>query len=138
MFAWEINLTQRWTQSGFFKKKSEHFFWFSKNDRGSLHPSPLSCTPWVWMNKDQYLNIPKYCWKCLHNAMCQGFEYACSSYMFNRVFKKPWVWNVSEFWIWHGCICKCYTKIWICLNLAQYTSVMPEYVAICLNILQYA
>ena len=39
---------------------------------------------------------------------------------------------------WHGCICKGYAEFWICLNMAQYVSIIHEYASICLNVPQYA
>ena len=40
--------------------------------------------------------------------------------------------------IWHGCICKGYAEFCICLIIASYASIMPEYASICLNVPQYA
>ena len=41
--------------------------------------------------------------------------------------------NLPGFWIRHSCICKGYAEFWICLNMAQYASVMPEYALMFLN-----
>ena len=38
---------------------------------------------------------------------------------------------------WHGCICKGYIDLWICLNVAQCALIMAEYTSICLNVPQY-
>ena len=118
--------------------KSEHFVLYSKKSRGG---SPLVAHMWVWINKHQYpwisLNILENAWMLW---LCQDSEYAWSSYMFNRVLKclfMPQVLNVSEFQIWYSCICKGYTRFWICLDMAQHDS-MPEYASICLNAPQYA
>ena len=85
------------------------------------------------------LNMPKYPWKCLKKLfwLCQGSEYAWSSYMFDRLLKVPPILNKRVFWIWHGCICKGYVEFQICLIVDPYTSIMPEYAWICLNMAQY-
>ena len=41
--------------------------------------------------------------------------------------------NKPGFWIWYGCICKGYAEFWICLIMAPYASVMPEYALVSLN-----
>ena len=46
--------------------------------------------------------------------------------MFDRVLEMPQVLNVPGFWKRPGCICKCYTEFLICLNMAQYVSIMPD------------
>ena len=96
--------------------------------------APLSVTEYASIS----LNIPKYPWKCLNKLswLCQCSEYGWSSDMFNILLKMPQVLNVPRFWIWHGYICKGYTEFWICLNIAQYTSIMPEYDSICCNVRQ--
>ena len=86
------------------------------------------------------LNMTKYPWKCLKN--CSDYARALNmpdylSDMFDRLFKMPWVLNKPVFWLWHSCICKGYTKFWICLIMAPYTSIMPEHASIC-NAPQYA
>ena len=92
----------------------------------------------AWLSVAEYastsLNIPKYPWKSLKKLfwLWQGFEYSSSSYMFDRLLKMPQILNVPGFWIRHVCVSKGYTKFWICLNMAQYASIMPE----CLNMLQ--
>ena len=85
-------------------------------------------------------SIPKYPWKSLNKLFwpCQGSEYAWSSYMFDRLLEMPRILNMPGFWIRHDCIWKGYTKFWICLNMAQSASIMPEYASICLNVLQCA
>ena len=70
---------------------------------------------------------------CIMLWLCEGSEYAQSSYKFDRLLKMFQVLNVSEFWIWHSCICKGYTEFWICLNMAQYALIMPEYALMSLN-----
>ena len=52
------------------------------------------------------------------------------------ILEMPCVLNESEFWKWHGCVCKGYTEFWICLNMPQYVSIMPEYDLIYLNVPQ--
>ena len=37
----------------------------------------------------------------------------------------------------NGCIPKGYTEIQICLNMAQYVSIMPEYALMSLNIAEH-
>ena len=59
--------------------------------------------------------------------LCQGSEYVWSFYMFDRLLMMLWVLNLPGFWIWDGFIWKGYTKFWICLNMAQYASIMSEY-----------
>ena len=45
--------------------------------------------------------------------------------------------NMSEFWIWHRCICKGYTQFWICLRMIEYASIMPEYAIMSLTMREY-
>ena len=59
--------------------------------------------------------------------LCQGSEYVWSFYMFDRLLMMLWVLNLPGFWIWDGFIWKGCTKFWICLNMAQYASIMSEY-----------
>ena len=96
--------------------------------------SPLVARLWV------SLNVSKYPLKCLNKLfwLYQGSEYAWSSYMFNRLLKMPRVLNKARFWIWfYGCICKGYAEFRICLIMAPYASMTPEYASLCLNTLQY-
>ena len=145
------NLTWRWAQSGTFFPKIRSFFLIFQERAGEttpthppppppyLHPSP-SCAP---VSVAEYasvsLNITKYPCKCLIKLfwLCLGSEYARSSYMFERLLKMPLVLNVTVFWIWQVCICKCYIEFWICLNMAQYASItclnMPRYASMFLN-----
>ena len=89
--------------------------------------------------------MPKYPWKCLNKlfCLCQGSEYAWSSYMFDRLLKMPQTLNKLGFWIRHSCICKRYAEFrmsdygsihlnnsWICL-------IMPYRPSICLNMTDY-
>ena len=53
------------------------------------------------------LYMAKYPWKCFNKLfwLCQGSEYAWSSYMFNRLgLKMPRLLNKPGLWIRHGCI----------------------------------
>ena len=136
------NLAQRWTQLGPFFKNWDTFCWFSKwtVDRRSFASSPSRVLVSAAEHALMLLNMPKYPWKCLNKLfwLCQDSEYTWSSYMFDRLFKISQIINVPEFWVWHGCICKGYTKFWRCLKMVQYASIMPEYGSVCLNIPQYA
>ena len=112
---------------------------FSKKGRLGL-PLPLpSCVP---VSIVEYvsisLNILKCPWKCLNKLfwLCQDAKYVWSPYMFDRLLKVPQFRIAQEFWIWHRCICRGYANFWTCLNMAQYASIMPEYVSICLNVSQ--
>ena len=86
------------------------------------------------------LNMPKYPWNWLNKLfwLCQGSEYVCSSYMFDRLLKMPPVLNKQGFWIWDDCICKGYAEFRVCLIMTPYASLTPEYASICLNVPQYA
>ena len=81
------DLTWRWTQSEPVFQIHDTFLIF-KNVQG--RPSPSSCAP---VSVTEYaaisLNIPKCWWKCLNKLLwrCQGFAYAWSSYMFDRLLK---------------------------------------------------
>ena len=72
-------------------------------------------------------------------------------YMSDRLLKMPHVLNISEFWIWHRCICKGYKEFWMswiwliipkkCLNISQYARMslnMPKHDLVLLNALEYA
>ena len=92
--------------------------------REDLPHSRLILSLLVWLNMHQYpwisLNILENTW-------------------INPVLTMPGLWiyliilHVCAGFlnIWHGCICKAYTRLWICLNMAH----MPQQ---CLNIPQYA
>ena len=82
---------------------------------------------------------PKYPWKWLNELfwLYQGSEYTWLSYMFVRLLKMLLVLNLSVSWIWHGYICRGYTEFWICLNMAQYASIMPEYALMSLNMSEH-
>ena len=83
--------------------------------------------------------MPKYLWKCLIKLfwLFQGSQCGWSSFMMDKPLKMPRVGNNPGFWIWHGCICKRYTEFRICMIMAPYISIMPEYDSICLNVQQY-
>ena len=85
------------------------------------------------------LNMPKHSWKCLNKLLWlwQGSEYSWSSYMFDRLLKTPPVLNEPGLWIWHSCICKGYAVFRICLIIAPYPSIMPEYPLMFLDIREH-
>ena len=106
--------------------KSEHFYDF-QNGEGRTPLSSLVACLWVWLNMHQYPWIFR---------LCQGSEYAWSSYIFDRLLTIPPVLNKPGFWIWRSCIYKGYAEsqyIWY----APYTSIMTEYASTCLNVPQY-
>ena len=109
------NLTQSWT-----------FFSIFKKGQGRPPPVSSSCTS---VNVDWYasisLNIPKSSWKCLNNVLTMsGLWLFLIVLHVWQALKMSRLLNVSEFWIWHGCICKGYIEFWICLNMAQYASIL--------------
>ena len=117
------NLTQRWTQSQPFFRKSRHSFRFSKR-AGETSPLQPTCAPASVVEYASIsLNLPKYSWKCLNKLfwLCQGFECAWLSYMFYRF------WRCLRISIWYSCSCKGYAEFWIFPNMAPYASIIPEY-----------
>ena len=119
---------QKFYQSGSFFPKSGHFFWFSKR-AGEASPLPFSFTPRVWLNMYQYPwispNILENAW--INCWLCQGSEYARSSDMFDKLLKVAWVLNKPK-----GC-----AEFQICLIMAPYTSIMPEYALMFLNMFEH-
>ena len=113
---WMANLTIKWIKSLPFFQNQSMFFYFLL--------SPVSVDEYASI----FLNISKHSLKWLNKLfwLCQDSEYTWSSYLFNKLLKIPRFLNMPEFWIWHGCICQCYTEFWICLNMAQYVSIIPE------------
>ena len=89
------------------------------------------------------LNMPKYPWKWLNKLfwLCQSSEYACSFYMYSKLLKMPEtfedVLNKPGFWIWQGCACKGYAEFRICLIIAPYASVTPEYALMSFNMSEH-
>ena len=79
---------QNWVLFLIFKKRQE---------------KPPSLLLVVQLNVAEYAslspNIPKYPWTILTKLfwLCQGSEYAWSSFMFDRLLKMPWVLNVPGF-----------------------------------------
>ena len=135
------HLTQWCRQSGPFFPKSGHFYRFLKRTRET---SPLSHSC-AHVSKAEYassisLNMLKYPWKSLIKLfwLCQGSEYAWSSYMLDRLLKMPWILNMPGFWIWHDSICKGYAEFRKCLIMAPNTSTIPKYASVCLDVPQYA
>ena len=116
--------------------KIRALFSILEKDRGGLS-SPPTCMP---VSVAEYLsislNIPKCPWKYLNQLfwLCQGSEYAWSSYMFNRHLKIPWVLNKPGLWIWHSCMWKGYSEFqislapqaWIWLNFAVSPSICQK------------
>ena len=108
---WMEDLTQRWI-------KSEHYFWFSKKCR---------------------MGLPHYPWKCLDNVLTmsglsiclvilhvwQAFEDASES-------KCVRVLNMAQFYM------QGLNRVLNMSKYGQYASKMPEYLAIFLNVPQYA
>ena len=133
------NLIQWWTQSRRLIPNSGNSFRFSERTREG---SPLlpNCVP---VSVVEYasisLNMPKYRWKCLNKLfwLCQGSKHAWWSYMFDRVLKMALLLNKPGLWIWHSCISKGYLEFQICLILAPYASIMPEYASLCLDMAEY-
>ena len=97
---WIENFIQRRTQSGPFFPKIRPFFSIFNKEKGKPLPLPPS---YALMSVAEYasvsLSVPKYPWKCLNKLfwLCQGSEYAWSSYMFDRLLKIPWDLNVPRF-----------------------------------------
>ena len=103
--------------------QNQNTFFNFQNRQWKSPLSPLVAPLWVWRNMYQYP------WKCLNKPfrICQGSEYAWSSDMFDRLLKKSWVLNMPWLRICHGCIWKDYVTFRICLIMAPYTSIIPEY-----------
>ena len=120
--CWLENLTPKWTQSGPFFQKSGQFFRFSKTvgEAFALPPSwaPVSVTEYASIS----LERPKFPWKCLNELF------------YARTPNMPQILNKAEFWIWHGCICNCYTEF----RMSDYGSIPLNNAWICFNIPQYA
>ena len=94
-----------------------------------------SCSPVsVAEHASIFLNTPKYPWKWFSKLfwLCQGCEDTCSSYMFGRLLKMPPVLTTN------CCICQGYEEFQICLIMAPYVSITPEYAPICLNMTEYS
>ena len=127
------NLINWWTQSWPFFSKSEQYFWFSKRAGEASLFIPSCALVSVAGYASMSLNMPKYLWKCLNNlfCLCQGSEYAWSSYMLDKLLKMPPDLSKPGFWIWHGCVWKGYAEFQICLIIAPYDS-------LCLSTPQYA
>lgn len=117
-----------------------HFSQFLKKLRGGF-PRPLLLVMrllvnyWICIN---ILNILFFFLNIFKNAWMSRSGYArlwiyWSSCMFDRILRMLWVVNVIKFRIWQGCKWKGYTESWICLNIVQYASIMPEYTLIRVN-----
>ena len=81
--------------------------------------------PWISLNifeKDLILWFNSIFWFW----PCQGSGYAWSSYMFDKLLKMAGLLNMLGSWIWYGCICKGYREFWICQNMVQHSTIMPE------------
>ena len=118
--------------------QNQNTFLIFNMDKGE-HPVVSSCVPVsVAEHASISLNMSKYPWKCFNRLfqLCQGSEYAWSSYMFDRLLMIPPVLQKPGFWIWRSCIYKGYAEsqyIWY----APYTSIMTEYASTYLNVPQY-
>ena len=135
---YSLKLYFEWKPGPFFPN-SEHFFQFSKMT-WEASPLLLSCASVSVAEYDSIsLNMPKYPWKCLNKLfwLCQGSEYAWSSYMFERLLKIFWVLNKPGFWMWQRCAFKGYAEFRICMIMAPYASIMLKHASICLNVVQY-
>ena len=132
-FEWKISPKDRHNQVLYYPK-IRALFSILKKGQGAPSPTPLhSCTTMTVAEFASIsLNIPKYPWKCFNKLfwLCHSSEYAWSCYMFDWLLKMPQVLNVPGFWIWDCCVCKSHTWFWICLNMAQYASIMLEYALI--------
>ena len=71
-----------------------------------------------------------------YTVLCQDSEYAWPFYMFDRLLKMLGVLNNPGFWIWHSFLCKGYAEVRVCLIMAPYTSVIPEFASIFLDVPQ--
>ena len=121
-YGTSINISSK-APSGPFFSKSGNFFLPSC--------APVSVAEYASIS----LNMPKYPWNWLNKLfwLCQGSEYVCSSYMFDRLLKMPPVLNKQGFWIWDDCICKGYAEFRVCLIMTPYASLTPEYALMSLN-----
>ena len=124
---------QRWTQSWPSSSKSGYVFRFSERARESS-PLPFSCATVSVANYAlislSMPNILEYAWI---NCSISGLWYAQSSDMFGRLFKMPQVLNNPRFWMWHGCVCEGYAEFSMCLIMAPYKAIMPQYALMSLN-----
>ena len=89
--------------------------------------------PWLFLN-------------ILQNAWINCSEYARALNMHDHLICLTGFWrclrflNKPGFWIWHSCICKGYTEVRICLNMAPYAWIclnMPQCPSICLKMVVY-
>ena len=124
------NLTQRWTLSAPFFQKSGQFFWFSKR-AGEASPLPLAARLWVWLNMHQYP------WICL-NILINAYEWTVLTML------GPWICMIilhvrHTFEDASGCTqsSEYDAELWICLIMAPYPSIMPEYALISLSMLEH-
>ena len=119
-----------------FLSKNRTLFPIFKKCRGglpSLHQFRACECGWICINISEYLWI--ILWKSLNKLfwLCQGSEYARSSYMFDRLLKMPRVLNKPGFCIWHGCISKGYAEFGIWLHTPQLCPNIPEFTLLSLN-----
>ena len=90
-----------------FLSKISTFFQFQKVQKRPLFSPPSYASVSVAEYETVSLYMAKYPWKCFNKLfwLCQGSEYAWSSYMFNRLgLKMPRLLNKPGLWIRHGCI----------------------------------
>ena len=119
---WMQNLTQRWTPIGSFSK-IRTLFYFQKSAGGALPQYPP-----ISLN---ILENGKLFW------LCQGCEYAWSSYMFHRILKILGGSRCARVLKWHSFIFKGHTEAWIWSNMVQCASIMPHYALISLTVPEY-
>ena len=97
-------------------------------------PLPLFARLSVWLNMHQYSWIPLI---VLGNAWINCSDYVRAQNISDHLTSSTGFLRFLGFWIRYDCICKSYTESWICLHMAQCTSIMPEYASVCLNVPQY-
>ena len=108
----------------FFLQNWNTFFDFQKG-QGRPPPTPPSKPVSFAEYASIYLNIPKYPWKWLNKLfwLCQGSEYAWSSFMFNRLLKMPWVLNMARLYM---------QGLYRVLNMPEYGLICPSNAWICI------
>ena len=121
-----------------FPKIRARFSIFNKGQRKPLL-SPL-VVRWMLLNMHQYpwisLKILENAWiNCSDDVRTLNMPHhrTCSTGGWDALCSK-----CDRVLIWHSCLCNGYREFWICLNMAQYVSIMPKYDSVCLNAPKYA